>query len=190
MEGGNALADLLFGAANFSGRLPMTWPKRWEDEPALDNDNETRMDYYHGYRHFDLKGIEPLYPFGFGLSYTAFSYANATIACPDGVGPTSIVDVQVDVTNTGASAGSDVAMLFVGYPNTNAPRRSLKELKGFTRVALEPGEMKTVHIPLRVRDLAYYDMAKSAWVTETAAYDVWVGPNARDLTLKTSLVVQ
>jgi beta-glucosidase len=189
MEGGNALAELLFGDANFSGRVPMTWPKRWDDEPAFDNDAETQMGYYHGYRHFDVKAIDPLFPFGFGLSYTNFAYANLRVPCAAATHG-SVVDVQVDVTNVGQRQGSELVLLFSGYPNTRAARRPIKELKAFQRVALEPGETKTVSLSLHIKDLAYYDMGAKDWIIEDVAHDLFVGPNARDLPLKTSVLVQ
>jgi beta-glucosidase len=188
MEGGNAIGAVLFGDVNPSGRLVQTWPKRWEDEPEFGNhQEETVMEYYHGYRHFDHEGIEPLYPFGFGLSYTDFAYTNLTVPC-ETITQAGRLVVTLDVENTGTRAGVAVPQLYVGVPDT-AARRPVKQLAGFARVELQPGEKKTVEIPVRVPDLAYWDVTKHGWVVEKKAHRVDVGPNQRDLPLSGSFLV-
>jgi beta-glucosidase len=187
MVGGKALGALLFGDENFSGKLPISWPKRWEDLPTFSSPGTTVMDYYLGYRRFDHEAIEPLYPFGHGLSYTAFEYSNLQLPCTD-VTKQGVVDVRVDVKNTGAVAGDEVVLLFVSYPESKA-RRPQKELKGFYRVSLSPGQTKQVTIPLRVSDLKYWDMTASKWVVESGTLKVHVGPSAASLPLSETVPV-
>ncbi|MBM4397399.1 MAG: glycoside hydrolase family 3 C-terminal domain-containing protein [Deltaproteobacteria bacterium] len=188
MEGGRALADVLFGDFDFSGRLVQTWPKRWEDEPAFGNHQaETEMDYWHGYRHFDKTGVEPLFPFGFGLSYSTFSHSNLRIPCGT-ITPGGLLRVTADVKNTGARAGSEVVQAYVSTPDTTR-RRFVKELKGFARVTLSPDETRTVEIPIRIPDLATWDTGTKSWLVEPIRHEVRVGPNARDLPLSGSFVV-
>jgi beta-glucosidase len=188
MEGGHALGDLIFGDINFSGRLTQTWPKTWDDEPLFGNDQATTVfEYLHGYRHFDGNEIEPLFPFGFGLSYTSFEYSNLSTPCA-AVTPGAIVEVSFDVKNSGEVAGADVPQLYVAYPNTTV-RRPIKELKGFARVELEPGETQRVTIALRVSDLAYYDADQSAWVVEKLEHMLHIGSNATELVLSAPILV-
>ena len=188
MEGGRAIADILFGDVEPSGRVVQTWPRRLEDEPEFGNQqNETVFDYYHGYRHFDHEDIEPLFPFGYGLTYTELEYSNLVIPC-ETVTPASRLVVTVDIENTGSRSGVAVPQLYVSYPETEAQRPE-KELKGFARVTLEPGETQTVEIPVRLPDLAYWDVESHAWVVEHAEHVVHVGPNAGDLPLSGSFWV-
>jgi beta-glucosidase len=188
MEGGNALGDLLFGKLNFSGRLVQTWPHKLEDEPVFGNHQaETEFIYYHGYRHFDENEIEPLFPFGFGLSYTTFEVSNLVVPTGE-LSADDTLTVTVDVKNTGAMQGAEVVQLYVGYPHSLA-RRPAKELKGYVRIELEPGEKKTATITLPVSELAYYDMDQKAWVVEPVVHEILVGYNARDLPLKGEISV-
>jgi len=148
MKGGAALGQLLFGKANFSGKLPISWPKQLSDLPTFNGGATTTMDYYVGYRYFDNKSITPLFPFGFGLSYTQFTYSNLVVPCGT-ASQSAVVNVSVDVTNSGTVAGDEVVLLFVSYPGT-AKKRPAKELKGFARVTLAAGAKQTVTIPVRV----------------------------------------
>jgi beta-glucosidase len=188
MAGGTALGELLFGTANFSGKLPITWPKRWDDEPQFTGGTTTQMDYDLGYRWFDRKAIEPLYPFGFGLSYTTFEYANLQSNCSD-VTKNGVVEISVDVSNTGSVAGDEIVFVFASYPMSQA-RRPIKELKGFYRVSLDAGQRKRIKIPLRVADLKYWDMGSSSWVVESGPVQIQVGPNAATLPLTDTFTVQ
>jgi beta-glucosidase len=182
MEGGNALADLVFGKHNFSGRVIQTWPKKLEDEPLFGNDqDETVFEYFHGYRHFDAYDIEPLFPFGFGLSYTTFEYSNLELPCAT-ITPGGRLEVSFDVTNTGTRDGVEVAQLYVSYPES-AVERPKRELKGFTHVELAVGETKRATIAVKIADLAYYDVEKSGWTVEAVKHGIHVGANARDLPL-------
>lgn len=188
MEGGRAMADVLFGDANFEGRLIQTWPKRWEDLPLFGNKQaETTMDFWHGYRHFDKTGVEPLFPFGYGLSYTTFSLANLRVPC-EVVTPAGLLRLKVDVTNTGDRAGTELVQAYVSATGSTQ-RRFQRELKGFARVTLAPGETRTVEVPIRIPDLRIWDDDAGTWRVEPLRYEVRVGPHAGDLPLSGSFSV-
>jgi beta-glucosidase len=188
MDGGAALGELLFGDANFSGKLPITWPKSWNDLPTFNAGTTTTMDYYLGYRYFDKNNIAPLYPYGYGLSYSGkFAYSNLQVPCST-VTKNGVVNVQVDITNPSNVAGDEIAFLFVSYPQTTA-RRSLKELKGFYRVSLDPMQTKRITIPLRVSDLKYWDMTLNQWVVESGPVQIKVGPSSAELPLMDTVTV-
>ena len=178
MEGGNALADILFGDVNPSGKLPIVFPKSEDQLPVFGNKaKELKIDYYHGYRLFDKKGYEPSYPFGFGLSYTTYQYRNLKLDKKQ-VGKNGKLTVRVDVSNTGQRPGEEVVQLYVGYKGSKVDR-PVKELKGFTRVALNPGETRTVSFELKPADLAYWDTESNGWVIEEIEYLVYVGSSSR-----------
>jgi len=184
MVGGEAIADLLYGKENFSGRLPQTWPKALLGDsldPPGSNVPSFKFEYLHGYRLFDKHEIEPLYPFGYGLSYTTFDYSNASVPCSS-VTADGLVRLHVDIANTGTVAGDEVVQVYIGYPNT-AQRRPVKEFKSAVRVHRDPGQKATVEIPLPVKDWAYFDEKQDNWVVEPVAHEIWVGRNSRDLVL-------
>ncbi len=187
MDGGRALGELLFGDASFSGKLPITWPRRWEDLPPFNQGTTTNMGYLLGYRYFDDAGVAPLFPFGHGLSYASFEYANLHIPCSD-VAKNGVVDVTVDITNTGSVAADEVAFLFASYPSS-AARRPAKELKGFRRVSLDPGQTKRVTFRLRVADLKYWDDNAGQWRIDSGPVTLRVGPSSASLPLEGTLVV-
>ncbi len=179
--GGTALGRLLFGDVNFSGKLPISWAASEGDLPTFANANgTTAMDYYLGYRYYDNAGKTPLRSFGYGLSYTTFTYSNLQVPCST-VAKDGTVNVQVDVTNNSAVAGDEVVFAFVSYPSTTA-RRPTKELKGYKRVSLAgkgtSGDAVRVTIPLRVKDLKYWNTASSAWQVESGTVKVIVAPSA------------
>jgi len=188
--GGYAIADLLFGDANPSGKLPITFPTGLDQLPPFDNVSlEVTYEYFHGYRYVDRNDATPEFPFGFGLSYTTFSVDNlqasqATATATAG----DVVTFSVDVTNTGSAAGAEVVQLYATYPGS-AVERSERDLKGFVKVMLEPGESQTVEISLPVNDLAYYDVTESAWALEGLEHAIHVGTSSRDLPLSTTLSV-
>ncbi|HXN33585.1 MAG TPA: glycoside hydrolase family 3 C-terminal domain-containing protein [Polyangiaceae bacterium] len=195
MVGGEALGKLLFGDVNFSGKLPITWPKTVADEPPFNQGGTkggtTMMDYYLGYRYFDKNAKTPLFAFGSGLSYTTFQYQFLGLPCST-VTKKGVVDVVVEITNTGTVAGSDVAFLFVSYPST-AARRSVKELKGFYRTPIVmPGATVQFKIPLRIADLKYWNTTSTppGWTVESGPVQVMVGPSSDNLPLKDMLTVQ
>ncbi len=183
-EAGNAIADVLFGETEPGGRLPTTFPKRIEDNPAHINfpGENGKVRYgeglFVGYRYYDEKKIAPLFPFGHGLSYTDFSYSDLTV---EKLG--TEIKVQVAVTNSGSRAGREVVQLYVRDVKSSLVRPE-KELKSFQKVELKAGETKIVTLALKESDLAFYDDAKKAWVTEAGEFEVLVGRSARDIQLK------
>uniref|UniRef100_A0A7C1WVI1 Beta-D-glucoside glucohydrolase n=1 Tax=Pseudomonas graminis TaxID=158627 RepID=A0A7C1WVI1_9PSED len=199
-QGGQALAEILFGKVNPSGKLPITIDKKIEDNPsyasypdpaAYRGDNAlTEMTYseglYMGYRGYDKKHAKPLYPFGYGLSYTTFGYSDLKLST-NVMAPGSTVDVTFTVTNTGDKAGFEVAQLYV-HPNNPAVDRPEKELKGFTKVYLQPGESKTVSIPIDSRSLAYYVEKTDSWDVDAGKFKILVGPDSEDLPLDRTLI--
>ncbi|MCA9945850.1 MAG: glycoside hydrolase family 3 C-terminal domain-containing protein, partial [Anaerolineales bacterium] len=186
-DAGHALADVLFGDVTPSGKLPTTFPQRLQDNPAYINypGENGRVHYgegiFVGYRYYDQKEIAPLFPFGHGLSYTTFAYGNLRLNGTE-FGPGDDIVVQVDVTNTGSAAGQEVVQLYV---QDEAARvvRPLQELKAFAKVALQPGETKTVQLTLTEQSLAFYDTAQSAWITEPGLFILRVGSSSRDIRL-------
>lgn len=186
--GGHAIADLLFGDANPSGKLPITFPKSLDQLPPFDNQSsEVTYDYFHGYRYLDRNDSTPEFPFGFGLSYTTFSIDNVRSSHADAQSG-DLVRFSVDVTNTGSVTGAEVVQLYVAYPGS-AVERSERDLRGFAKVVLEPGATQTVLIPVPANDLAYYDVADAAWALEGLEYAVHVGTSSRDLPLSIALDV-
>jgi beta-glucosidase len=177
MEGGNALAEVLFGDQNPGGKLPVVFPKSKDQLYEFDNVSpRVEYGYYHGYRWFDRRGLEPAFPFGFGLSYTGFRYGNLALAL-DEEGKGGKIAASVEVTNTGARAGEEVVQLYIGYPGSRVDR-PVKDLKAFGRVALAPGETKTVTLEVPASNLAYYDPAARAWKVEEIEYTALVGPSS------------
>lgn len=182
-ELGNGLADILFGDANPSGRLAQTWPASLEQLPPM-------MDYdLRKGRTYMYSQAEPQYPFGFGLSYTKFSYGNLRTNAERLAGAGSL-DVTVDVTNAGQRPGDDVVQLYVRYPESKVDRPR-KQLRGFARVTLAPGETKAVTLRLAGADLAYWDAATHAWVIEPGRVELMVGRSSADadLTLRRTVTV-
>ncbi len=178
MEGGHAIADVVFGKVNPSGKLPCVFPKSEKHLPFFDRHAESiEYGYYHGYRLMDKEGYEPAFPFGFGLSYTTFEYRNLRLDQTE-VAADGTLRGSVEITNTGSRAGDEVAQLYVGYEGAQVDR-PVKDLKGFARVHLEPGETKRVELTLPVQRLAYYDEAQARWIIEPITYRVHVGPSSR-----------
>jgi beta-glucosidase len=186
MRGGEALGQLLFGKANFSGKLPISWPAQLNDLPTFNGGTTTTMDYNVGYRYFDANsGKKLLFPFGYGLSYSQFAYSNLVVPCST-ASQGSVVNVAVDVTNTGTVAGDEVVFLFTSYPGATG-KRPIKELKGFTRVSLAAGAKQTVTIPLRVSDIKFWD-GNGPW-SYPSSVKVMVGPSSDKLTLSDTFTV-
>ena len=186
--GGHAIADLLFGDASPSGKLPITFPTGLDQLPAFDNESlEVTYDYFHGYRYVDRNDSVPEFPFGFGLSYTTFTVDNLRASQSEAQAG-DMVRFSVDVTNTGSVAGAEVVQVYVTYPES-AVMRSERELKGFAKVTLGPGETQAVEITIPVNDLAYYDVAESAWALEGLVHEIHAGTSSRHLPLSTTLSV-
>ncbi len=195
-NGSVALAEIFFGDVNPSGKLPISMEKKFSDCAGSANylpegesiyahtelsDNMSPRNNVHykegiftGYRHFDSRGIEPLFPFGFGLSYTTFEYSDLEIN-----GNT----VSFTVKNTGKVPGSEIAQLYIAPPKQKVERPQ-KELKGFDKVFLDPGEKKLISIKLDERSFSYYDIANHDWVAEKGSYKILVGSSSRDIRLE------
>ena len=188
LEGGNALAALLFGDVNPSGKLPCTFPKQLMDSPAhaLDAYPGTNgVEVYKegllvGYRWFDTKNIEPLFPFGYGLSYTKFEYSALKVT-PDAAGGAGAT-VEFTLRNTGDRAGAEVVEVYV-QPVSPSVMRPVKELKSFAKVMLKPGEQQTVSMHLDQALFSFYDPDKKGWVAEKGDYKILVGASSRNINL-------
>ena len=187
-QGGNAIADVLFGDVNPSGKLPVSFPLAESDLPPFDNvSHAVTYGYYHGYRYLERNNVAPLFPFGFGLSYTTFQYAHLAIT-PAAVSPYARVRVTADVTNSGSVAGDEIAQLYVGYEGSSVDR-AVQDLKAFARVHLDPGETQTVAFEVRAADLAFWNTTINDWDVEPITYDVRVGGSSEDLPLSGSFAV-
>jgi beta-glucosidase len=190
-NGGTAVGEILFGDVNPSGKLPLTFDRTLADNPATpyfkaDWTKGYPMPVHYtegvfmGYRGYDKAGKVPLFPFGHGLSYTTFRYRDLKITPVKGQGDT--VSVQCVVENTGKRAGAEVVQLYVGDTHAPVPRPP-RELKGFARVELQPGESKPVTFTLKQRDFSYYDVAAKAWVAAPGRFEIGLGASSRDLRL-------
>ena len=181
--GGRAIAEVLFGDINPSGKLPLSFPRDEDDLPVFDNiAPRVTYGFLHGYRWLDAKRIEPLFPFGFGQSYTTYAYTNLTLSQKE-MGPEDRLQVTADVTNTGGMAGDEIVELYVSYHRSRV-KRAPRDLKAFARVHLEPGETRTVPLDVAASDLAYWDVKTGGWQVEPIEYGVHVGPSSRDLPLE------
>jgi beta-glucosidase len=180
-EAGTAIADVLFGDYNPAGRLVVTWPRSLDELPPM-------MDYdlRHGRTYMYFKG-EPLFPFGYGLSYTTFAYSGLKASAPR-LSPDGEITVSVDVKNTGSRAGDEVVQLYVRHEGSKV-ERPLEELRGFERVALQAGETKTVRMPLKAASLAYWDEKAGRFVVEEGTVRLAVGASSSDPGLETTVVV-
>jgi len=196
MEAGNAVADLLSGKVNPSGKLPFTLPVSLAQSPAHALGNypgrDLKVNYEEdilvGYRWFDTKGIQPQFPFGYGLSYTHFSVGGfSTDKSSYGKGET--IRVKFTIRNTGGSYGAEVVQLYVSDPECSVLRPK-KELKAFEKVFLNPGETKTVEMLVKVADLAFYDESKKAWNAEAGEYILQLGNSSRDIFQKVKISVE
>jgi beta-glucosidase len=201
-EGGTALAEILFGDVNPSGRLPVTFERRWEDNPARDSYYEeagtNRIVYkegvFVGYRGYERSGTRPLFPFGYGLSYTTFAYSNLSIKpvsvrATDGGSAAPLYEVSFNIRNTGSRAGAEVAQVYVGDTHSPVPR-PLKELKGFSKVTLRPGETKRVAVMLDGRALSYYDTSAKGWRAGAGEFEVLVGSSSEQINLRGRLLLK
>ncbi|HTD23867.1 MAG TPA: glycoside hydrolase family 3 C-terminal domain-containing protein [Terriglobales bacterium] len=200
-EDGNAVGAVLFGYQNPSGKLPLTFPKNLADVPANTPEQYPGVDkvahysegVFVGYRHYDAKGITPLFPFGHGLSYTTFSYKDLKIS-PKDVSfdgkhqPT--VSIDLDVTNTGSVTGAEVVQLYLGMPSTSTVPQPPKQLKGFEKVSLAPREKAHIHLTLDARAVSYWDVKRHDWVVAPGDYKVLVGSSSRDIRLQGQLKIK
>jgi beta-glucosidase len=190
-EGGAAIAEILFGMTNPGGKLPASFEKKWEDNPTFnsyyDEDKDKRVRYKEGlnlgYRYYDKSRIQPLFPFGFGLSYTSFSYSNLKVAS---TGRTATV--MFTIKNTGKVDGSDVAQVYV-HQQKSILERPEKELKGFQKLFLRVGESKTISIILNESAFQYYNDQLNQWVFEPGKFDVLVGNSSKNILLKSVIIL-
>jgi beta-glucosidase len=188
-EGPQALADILFGAASPSGRLPVTFPRRTEDNPAqgfYPGGESVRYGegLFVGYRHYDKRGIEPLFPFGHGLTYGEFDYLG--LKAPETARTDAAVTVTLTLRNRGSRAAMETAQLYV-RPLSPPVERPLKELKAFAKVALGPGETDVVTLVLSPRAFAYYDDRSADWAVAAGAYEILIGASATDIRLRRTI---
>lgn len=187
-EAGNAIADVLFGDAEPGGRLPQTFPKHLSDNSAMTGDPKTypgengHVVYSEGlavgYRHHDADGAKPLFPFGYGLSYTRFEWGKTRASSVD-MGPDGVT-VEVEVKNIGDRAGAELVQLYVARKASRLPR-PVKELKSFAKLAIPAGGTQTARLSISIRDLAYFDPDARAWIAEAGDYELVIAANAEDI---------
>ena len=178
MEGGSALARLLFGDVNPSGKLPFTIPTRADHLPYFSStDREITYGLYHGYTLLDKNGLRPAYPFGFGLCYTSYAYSDLRVAAR-----ADRLDVRVKVSNTGSRDGEDVVQVYVGLPGTRVERQK-KLLKGFEKVTIPAGSTAEVALSIPLDDSRYYDEQEHAWRLEPGDYQVMAGSSSDEAAL-------
>ena len=195
-EGGTALAQLLFGDFSPSGKLPVSFERRWQDSAVFNSyypqGDAKRVAYkegiFLGYRHFDKASTKPLFPFGYGLSYTKFKYSNLAIS-PDVMKQDGMATVSFDVSNTGGREGSEIAQVYVGDRHASVPR-PLKELKGFAKIHLMPGETRRASVTLDRRALSFYDVNSKQWKAESGDFDIYVASSAEQINLQGKLILQ
>jgi beta-glucosidase len=183
--GGAAVADVLFGKVNPSGKLAETFPLKLEDTPAYINwpGGAGKVSYgeglFIGYRYYDAKNVPVLFPFGYGLSYTTFEYSNAQLSTTNFKDVDGLT-IKVDVTNTGKLAGKEIVQVYV-HDQRSELVRPAKELKGFAKVELQAGETKSVSIKLDFRAFAYYHPEYKQWITEDGDFDILIGASSADI---------
>lgn len=195
-EGGTALAEILFGAVDPSGHLPATFERHREDNPTFASyypeGDSNRVVYkegvFVGYRGYEHNHVKPLFPFGYGLSYTRFKYANLSVTRASTSDTGALYAVSFDLTNTGARAGAEVAQVYVSDDHSKIPRPE-KELKGFAKVALQPGETRHVSVNLDARAFAYFDPEAERWHITPGTFEILVGSSVDDVELKGSAEV-
>ena len=194
-EGGTALAEALLGETNPSGRLPISWDRKLEDSPSSGNyyyNDPRNADHilykegvFVGYRGYQKNSMKPQFPFGYGLSYTSFEYGNLKVSAGTGK---ALYNVTFDVKNTGSRKGADVAQVYVAPGKTRVPR-PVRELKGFARVELAPGESRTVTIPLEGRSFAYFDVANRRWQADAGRYSIELARSVEDIQAKADVTL-
>jgi beta-glucosidase len=188
-EGGTALAQILLGDFSPSGKLPATFERRWEDNPTFHSyysqKGDKRVEYsegiFMGYRGYEKAGTKPLFPFGYGLSYTTFTYSDLKIA-PAAKGA-ALLAVSFNVKNTGSRQGAEIAEVYVGDSHAPLPRPA-KELKGFAKISLRPGESKQITVLLDRRAFSYYDAGKHDWAIAPGEFGILVGSSSADIRLQ------
>ncbi len=197
-EGGRALAEILFGRRSPEGKLPASFERSWDDNPTHDHyypppytwGSVAHVTYgegvFLGYRYYTSSGKRPLFPFGFGLSYTTFAFSHLTVSQAAGNGTSAVV--EFDVTNTGSRPGAEVAQVYVGDPSAKLPRPA-RELKGFRKVRLDPGQTAHVSLPLDRRSFAYFDAAAHQWRIDPGKFVIYVGDSSEAAPLSQEITV-
>jgi beta-glucosidase len=190
-EGPRAIADVLFGKINPSGKLPVSFPKRLQDNPAYMFFPGTRVAHYGegifvGYRYYDKKDVEPLFPFGHGLSYTQFEYSNLKVE--EKVKSGESVHVRVDIKNIGKVEGAEVAQLYLADKDCREAC-PVRELKSFSKVMLQPGESHTLTFVLKPRDFSHYDINADEWRVDEGPFEIAIGSSSRDIRQHAELLV-
>jgi len=188
MEAGNALARVIFGDVNPSGKLPCTFPVKLDDSPAHalgafpGRDGVVRYEegVLVGYRWFDTKGIAPLFPFGHGLSYTRFDYAGLRVTRGEG---NVVAKVEFDLANVGERAGAEIVQVYLGDVASSLPRPA-KELKAFRKISLAAGQREHVEIELGAEAFAFYDPQRNGWIAEPGEFRIAIGSSSRDVRLE------
>ena len=195
-EDGNAVADVLFGDFNPSGKLPVTFPRNLDDLPANTPEQYPGVNgvahysegVFVGYRHYDAQSIDPLFAFGHGLSYTSFSYDNLGVTPCFADDPNQTFVVELDVTNTGNLAGGEAVQLYVGMPSTDDLPQPPEQLKRFQKVHLQPGETTHVQFVLDARSLSHWDTVAHDWAITPGTYQVLLGSSSRDIRLQSQIL--
>ena len=200
-NGGTALAEILFGDVNPSGRLPITFERRWEDNPTHENyypvQGSKRVEYkegvFVGYRGYEQNHVQPQFPFGFGLSYTTFKYSDLAVtptasSVSNNAPGSPLYQVSFTVTNTGSRAGAAVGEVYISDSHASIPRPP-KELKGFVKVNLHPGEPQKVTVPLDARSFCYYDVKAKQWRADPGTFTVLVGSSSQQIELTRELKI-
>ena len=189
-EYGRAITDILFGEVNPSGKLPTTFPKKLKDTPAFPYypGKDFQMNYeeglYVGYRWYEKQAIEPLFPFGHGLSYTHFEYSNLRIIPPKK--EDSVITLETTISNKGKYKGKEVVQCYISVENSEV-ERPIKELKVFQKIELSPGESKKINFNLSERDLAFWDETTETWLVEPAEYKILIGSSSSDIRQENSV---
>ena len=190
LRGGAALGKLIFGAANFAGKMPLAWPTQGELDALhfKTSDLSTTMGYFFGYREYDRRkaagqAVNLVFPFGHGSSYSSFEYSNLMLPCQTAT-KDAILDISVEIKNSSTVDGHEIAMLFVKPPAKPASitgDRPLKELKSFARIRVKAGQSATAQLPLRIRDLRRWEGGTNGkWLIDSGTYTILVGKNADD----------
>ncbi len=195
-EAGNAIANIISGDVNPSGKLPFSFPKKLEDNaaisfgkisyPGIDNKQEYLEDILVGYRWFDTKKITPLFPFGYGLSYTSFEYGKINTDKKD-YGQNDVIKLSFTVKNTGKTNGSEITQVYISQPKASVIR-PVKELKAFKKVFLKAGELQTIEMDINVKDLAFYNDKTKSWDVEAGEFILRNAASSADV--KSSISIQ
>jgi beta-glucosidase len=197
-EDGNAIAAIVYGDVNPSAKLPLTFPRdparlptaSREQWPGVDGHSRYAEKLNVGYRWYDATNTEPLFPFGFGLSYTTFELRHLVVSPAEldfKPGTPGKVSVTVEVTNTGKRSGAEVVQVYIGQPSANG--EPPRQLRAFAKVQLEPGQTKPVSMSLDQRSFSIFDPSQHRWISPDGTYEVFVGTSSRDLPLRGSVVV-